>query len=203
MPYSPDNIVDPNIPEDHSGIGQAPDTELSSVGILEKINVTALAQLLVLSGVAIFLPFFIHLPFLTGPIVNAVLILILFLTGRRNAILVSCLPSLMALIGGLLPLALAPAVPFIILSNIILVVIIDEFYKSWRDDFKGYWLGVLAGAVLKFVFLFFSVNILAAFFLKEPALKAVSQLFGWSQLVTALLGGLIAWGVLKFLKFFK
>lgn len=169
---------------------------------LEQINTASLAQLLTLTGIAVFLPFFIHLPWLTGPLVNAVLILILLLSGRRNAIFVSCLPSLMALSGGLLPLVLAPAVPFIMLSNIVFVLGIDWFYKR-RSDFKGYWLGVLVGSFLKFVFLFFSVNILATFFISAPVLGLVIKMFGWSQLATALAGGLIAWFILRFLKFFR
>ena len=175
----------------------------TSVRAWEQINMRWLAQFLGLSAVAIFLPFFIHLPWLTGPIVNAILILVLLLCGLRSAFLVACLPSLMALSGGLLPAVLAPALPFIMISNIIFVVTIDWFYKRSRTDFNGYWLGVLSGAALKFVFLFFSVNILAAGFIKTPIIPLVTKMLGWSQLATAIAGGLIAWGILKFLKFFK
>jgi len=170
---------------------------------LERTNVASLTQLLALTGLAIFLPFFIHLPWLTGPLVNAILILILLLSGRRNAIFVSCLPSLMALSGGLLPLVLAPAIPFIMISNIIFVLGIDWFYKRRSQDFSGYWSGVIAGAFLKFVFLSFSVNILATFFISVPTLNIVVRMFGWSQLMTALAGGLIAWFILRFFKFFR
>ena len=108
----------------------------------------------------------------------------------------------MALSGGLLPLALAPAIPFIIISNIVFVFGIEWFYKRRRNDFNGYWLGVLAGAGLKFVFLSFSVNMLATFFISAPVLSIVVKMFSWSQFITALAGGLIAWFVLRFLKFF-
>jgi hypothetical protein len=178
-------------------------SENTSTRVWEQVDALWLTRFLGLSAMAIFLPFFIHLPWLTGPLVNAILILVLLLTGFRSAILVSCLPSLMALSGGLLPAVLAPAIPFIMISNIIFVVMIDWSYQRAKTDFSGYWLGVLSGAFLKFVFLFFSVNILAAFFIKAPVLSLVVKMFGWSQLVTALAGGLIAWGVLKFLKFFK
>ena len=174
-----------------------------NVEALERVDAKWLTRFLSLTAVAVFLPFFIHLPWITGPIVNAILILVLLLTGLRSAILVACLPSLMALSGGLLPVVLAPAVPFIIISNMIFVLTVDWFYKRARTDFNGYWLGVLSGAFLKFVFLFFSVSLLATFFIKASAMNIVTQMLGWSQLITAIAGGLIAFGVLKFLKYFK
>jgi len=170
---------------------------------MERVNSAWLARFLTLAGLAIFLPFFIHLPWITGPIVNAILILVLFLCGLRSALLVSCLPSFMALAGGLLPAVLAPALPFIIAGNIIFVFTIDWFYRRGRNDFNGYWRGVLGGAILKFVFLFFSVNILATFLIQAPIMPLVVKMLGWSQLATALAGGIIAWAILKFLKFFK
>jgi len=170
---------------------------------LEKIDVRWLARFLSLTTVAVFLPFFIHLPWITGPIVNAVMILVLLLSGLRSALLVACLPSLMALSGGLLPFVLAPVVPFIIISNFIFIFTIDWFNKNIRSDFNGYWSGILAGAFVKFVFLFFSISFLAAFFIKSPVMNIVTQMLGWSQLLTALAGGVIAFGVLKFLKYFK
>ncbi|MCX6795047.1 MAG: hypothetical protein NTY31_03650 [Candidatus Falkowbacteria bacterium] len=179
------------------------ETILTRADTLEKIDAHWLARFLGLSAVAVFLPFFIHLPWLTGPIVNAILILVLLLCGLRSAFLVACLPSLMALSGGLLPAVLAPALPFIMASNIIFVATINWFYKRSRTDFNGYWSGVLSGAVLKFVFLFFSVNILATLFIQTPIMPLVVKMLGWSQLATAVAGGLIAWIILKFLKFFK
>ena len=109
----------------------------------------------------------------------------------------------MALSGGLLPVVLAPAVPFIIVSNIIFIFAIDWFHKRAQSDFNGYWLGILSGAFLKFVFLFLATSFLAAFLIKSPVMDIVTKMLGWSQLLTALAGGIIAWGVLKFLKYFK
>lgn len=171
--------------------------------ILERLDTRALAQQAVLAGIAVFLPFFVHLPWITGPIVNAILILLVFLAGLRTAALVSCLPSLAALAGGLLPLVLAPAIPFIIAGNLILVFSVNWFYKKKQSDFAGYWFGVLSGAGLKFIFLFLSSNILAIFLVKGPIINLVAQMLSWSQLITAVLGGVIAWTILKFLKFFS
>lgn len=171
--------------------------------VLERINISAWAQFLTLASVATFLPLFIHLQWLTGPIVNAVLILVLFLSGLRLALVVACLPSLMALSSGLLPAVLAPTVSFIIASNFLFILSINWFYQKNQDDYRGYWLGALSGAGLKFAFLLLSVNILAAFFIKQNLVVLVAKMMGWMQLVTALLGALIAYGILRFLKYFK
>jgi len=183
--------------------GRIADPEKAAVGSLEEINTAWLTRFLILAGAAIFLPFFIHLPWITGPIINAILILVLFLCGRSSAFLVCFLPSFMALSGGLLPLALAPTIPFIIAGNLIFIFLIDWFYKRSRSDLKGYFSGVLAGAILKFAFLFFSVNLLAALLIKAPIMPLVIKMLGLSQLITALAGGAIAWFILRFLKYFK
>ncbi|MCD4762172.1 iron hydrogenase, partial [bacterium] len=80
-----------------------------------KVNTRAIARFLALAGVASALPMFIHLQWLTGPLVNAILILALFLIGIRSALVLCMIPSLMALASGLLPAVLAPVVPFIMI----------------------------------------------------------------------------------------
>ncbi len=167
---------------------------------LTRVNVKTTAQFLGLTGVATFLPFFIHLQWLTGPLVNAILILLLFLVGIRSALLVCLIPSLMALAGGLLPAVLAPVVPFIMIGNVILVLSIDWLYNNFRDEAKGYWLGILVGAGLKFLFLFTSVTFIGRLLIKRELTLKVAQMMSWPQFATAILGGLIAWLVLKWLR---
>jgi hypothetical protein len=167
---------------------------------LEHVNVKWLTQFLTLTSVAVFLPFFVHTQLITGPIVNAILILVLVLTGVRSALLVACLPSMMALFGGLLPIVLAPAIPFIILSNIIFVLTINWFLNSNQEKNKAYWSGALVASGVKFVFLLFSVNILATLFIKGSLVTAIAQMMGWMQLVTAIIGAGLAYVALKFLK---
>jgi len=135
--------------------------------ILEKVNVGAIAQFMVLASLATFLPFFIHQQFLTGPIVNAILILTLFLCGIRSAITLALIPSLMALSGGLLPAVLAPVVPFIMISNCILIFTIEYLYKKFEQAKGGYWIGLLAGAGLKWVFLLSTTGLISRLLLKQ------------------------------------
>lgn len=167
---------------------------------LENVNVRGLTTFLGLSTVALALPFFIHLPLLTGPIINAILILLLFLVGIRSALVVALIPSLMALSGGLLPAILAPAVPFIMVSNVIFIVIIDRVYNYSKNQQQGYWVGVVIAALVKFVFLFSSVSLISKLLIKQELAAKVMQLMSWPQFATAVLGGAIAWVVLKWLK---
>lgn len=174
--------------------------------IIEQVNARALIQFLGLAGIATFLPFVVHAQWLTGPIVNAILILALFLAGIRSALTLCLIPSLMALSGGLLPAVLAPVVPFIMISNVILVLAID--YATGRQSRQGgmpnsaknYWLGVIIGAGLKFLFLFLSVNVIAKLLIKQELAMKVAQMMSWPQFATAVTGGLIAWAILKRLK---
>ena len=163
----------------------------------ERVNANSIAQFAGLASMAIFLPYLIHIQWITGPIVNAILILTLLMFGFRNAIAIAVVPSLMALSGGLLPAILAPVVPFIMIGNMILILCVDWFYNNFEDKTKGYWTGVLVGATFKFLFLFASVNIISGLLIKQELAIKVAQMMSWPQLYTALLGGIIAWVVWK------
>ncbi len=167
---------------------------------LAKVNSIAIAKFLGLASVATILPFFIHIQWLTGPIINAILILTLFLVGIRSALVVCLVPSLMALSGGLLPAVLAPVVPFIMIGNVIYVLAIDYFYNVNKNEFKGYWLGVVAGSAVKFLFLYLSVTWIAELLLKKNLAVKVAQMMSWPQFATAIAGGVIAWLILKWLR---
>jgi len=169
---------------------------------MARFDVWAMTQFLGLASVAALLPFFIHLQWVTGPIINAILVLTLFLVGIRSALVVCLIPSLMALSGGLLPAILAPVVPFIMISNVIFVLGIDWLYQSNKSENKGYWLGIIVGAGLKFVFLLASVNFIGKLLIKQELIVKVAQMMSWPQFATAVTGGLIAWAILKWLKRF-
>ena len=170
--------------------------------LIEQVNVSELTKFLGLASMATILPFYIHLQWITGPIVNAILILLLFLVGIRSAIVVCLVPSLMALSGGLLPAVLAPMVPFVMISNVIFVLTIEFVYSKFKNDLKGYWLGVFFGALIKFAFLFYSVSLISKLLIKQELAIKVAQLMSWPQFFTAVLGGMLAWVILKWLRRF-
>ncbi len=167
---------------------------------LTKINTKTLSQFIGLAGLAMFVPFFIHLQWFTGPMVNALLIITLFIVGIRSALVLCLIPSMMALAGGLIPAIIAPAIPFIMLSNVILVLIVDYFYNNIKDNFKGFASGVLIGAFVKFGFLFLSISIVSDLLIKQELVAKIVQLFSFTQFLTAVSGGAIAWIILKSIK---
>jgi len=72
-----------------------------------------------LTGVAILAPFCIS-QLITGTLVNATLFSAVLLVNFPAAVLVALIPSLIAVSVGTLPAAMAPMVPYIMISNIIL-----------------------------------------------------------------------------------
>jgi len=160
-----------------------------------KAQSLAVAKFIALLGIATFLPMFIHLQWLTGPIINAILIITVVVVGVREALLVALVPSSVALAYGLLPLPLAPMVPFIMMGNAIFV----WFFDMLRD--RNYWLAVVVAAILKFIFLYSIASVLMRALLSAPLVNSLILMMGWGQLFTALVGGLLAWLFLKFLKF--
>jgi len=164
--------------------------------VLEKTSVVSNAiWFLALITIAIILPSFVHNQFITGPIVNATLFLATFLIGARAAMLIGLVPSVIALSSGLLPVALAPVVPFIMVSNAILILIIDGLRK-----FNNILVGFIA-SIGKYLFLYGSCYLISNIIIqKTVAIKAIAMMMSWSQLVTALAGMVIALTVLKIMK---
>ncbi len=166
----------------------------------QQVKISSIIQFAGLASIAIFLPYAVPFQWIVGPIVNAVLILTLLKFGFRNAVVIAMIPSLMALSGGLLPIVLAPVVPFIMIGNVILILCIDWFYNNFKNKTKGYWTGVFVGAGLKFSFLFLSVNVISELLIKQELAIKVAQMMSWPQFYTAVIGGVIAWEVLSILK---
>lgn len=132
--------------------------------------------------------------FISGPMVNALLIIVTVMLGLRSGIILSFVPSIMALVGGLLPALFMPFVPFIMLSNIILVVIF-HFLRL-----KNYWLAATTASVVKFLFLTISSQLFFNFFLNQTLAKTAAFMMSWNQLYSALLGSIIAYAFLKIIK---
>lgn len=161
----------------------------------KKVMVMPLVQFTSLLAVATLAPvIFSHFQIVTGPIVNATLFIAVGLIGTRYALLIGLVPSVIALSTGLLPAPLAPMIPFIMLSNSILIIVFSWFIK------KRFWTGVAISSVLKFGFLFATSSVVIGLLTKSELAGKVATILGWPQLLTALAGGIIAFGVLKALK---
>jgi hypothetical protein len=121
---------------------------------------------------------------ITGTIVNALIFLAVWQVGIVNAAFIAFLPSSIALMRGLLPAPIAVLIPYIILSNIILIA---SFYAMKKYPLAG----IISASLAKFLFLF----AISTYFIKIAGPLLI--MFQWPQLVTALAGGLIAIGIIK------
>ena len=158
--------------------------------ILNRKNIFTLTTFVILIGVATVAPLF-HYQAITGPIVNAALFISTILLGLQGAVLVALIPSLIALSVGLLPPVLVPMIPFIMVGNIILIIVFDQLKN------KNYWLGMILASIFKFLFLFSTSSIVVNLLLKKEIASKIAMMMGWSQLLTALSGGIIAYLFLK------
>jgi len=142
-------------------------------------------------AIATVIPALIHQQFITGPIVNAILFSSTIILGTESAIMIGLIPSLIALSFGLLSPALAPMVPFIMMSNALLVMIFSSLQK------RNYWMSMIFASILKFLFLFATSSIVINLLIKKEVATKVAQMMSWPQLITALMGGITAFLIIK------
>ncbi len=124
----------------------------------------------------ILLPLTIQNKFITGTLVNAILISS-SLKNKKIAIFFSFLPSSFALLSGLLNSSLNILIPFIIISNII--IILSFYFLKSKKTFTSF--SYFLPALLKANFLFISL-----LFIKKPLNFSLS--FCFAQFITAFLG---------------
>lgn len=162
----------------------------SITATLDRKKVIATTQFIALVGVATIVPLF-HQQIITGPIVNATLFVAAMLLGTQLGIFVGLIPSVIALSVGLLSPVLAPMVPYIMISNAILIITFN-FLRN-----KNFWLAVGVASFIKFLFLFIASSLVINLLLKKEIADSVAMMMSWPQLVTALAGGMIAWAFFK------
>lgn len=167
--------------------------ENSKILVWDRKMTITLIQFIGLLGISVILPLF-HQQWITGPMVNAMLFIAVVLIGLSNAMILALLPSTIALSVGLLPAVMAPMIPFIMISNVVMVMAFDRLWK------KEFWSGIVVGSVLKFLFLWSTSTIVVNLIIKKELASAIVTMMSWPQLVTALIGGLIAYAFLKSIK---
>ena len=135
---------------------------------------------------------------ITGPLVNALLILSVEMLGVGPAAFVGMVTPLSALLHGVLPLPLMVMIPFIALGNMVLM----GLYGALRA--KNRWLALGVAAVAKFAWLYAAVtwlvvrppSVLVGTTPQPVAMPAsLMQMMQWPQLATALVGGCIAFAI--------
>ena len=116
---------------------------------------------------------------------------VIVIIGPMEAILLGLMPSAIALSTGLLPIALAPMVPFIMIGNAVLVVL---FHYLRGQNFA---LRLGLSALLKFAFLHFSVVFIMSALLQNEIVSKLAIMMSWPQFVTAVIGGIIVYPIIK------
>ncbi len=152
---------------------------------LKKVLTFEMACFAVLFSGVLFAPL-VGVQAITGPLVNAALFLAVIFTGVQGAILIAFFPSVVALVSGFLPAVMAPMIPFIVTGNIILVLVFNHFQEN-------FWKGVVFASFSKFLFLSLSSFAVVNLIANETFARQATVMMSWSQLATALVGGLVAY----------
>lgn len=133
---------------------------------------------------------------LVGSIVNAVLLIAVFMCDTWWATAVGVLTPILAFLTGQLPTPMGPFVPFIAVGNAIYIIIFGLLIHRGK---WGKYTGYVIGAILKFLFLSLSVqNLVQLFGIKLP--QAASKMMTTPQLITALIGGAAALIIIEIMK---
>ncbi|HHY98186.1 MAG TPA: ECF transporter S component [Firmicutes bacterium] len=125
----------------------------------------------------------------TGPVVNAMLLLSCIFVGPLGGVVVGLFTPWIAFVRGILAPPLGPMIPFISLGNAVLVLVFGGIRYAGKKALLASIVGVIAGAVAKFLVLSSAVRMVVQ--VPPPVAKAMQT----PQLVTALIGGAVALAV--------
>jgi hypothetical protein len=131
---------------------------------------------------------------LTGMIVNACLVIALMTLGKKPALGVALFPSTVAAFSGTLPLALVPLIPVIVIANAVLIHVFD-FFKD-----RGFSVAALASSFAKYAFLSLAGYAYFAVFATPAIGRGLAAVISYMQLITALLGCLAAFFIVRWYK---
>lgn len=172
---------------------QEQENVISKAGAIDvKLIATKVFHLSICVALAAVAPYFVN-QLITGSIVNALLFISASTLGLESAFLLCLIPSLISIYTGLLPLALAPMIPFIMTGNALLVLTFSKLKG------KGFWAGAIPASFIKYIFILAVGTILANTVLHGIS-KNVLMMISWPQLATALAGSAIAFTFLKIVK---
>lgn len=157
---------------------------------------------------------------ITGPAINALLLLAALMIGPWPAVLIGCLTPGVALLVGIIPPIVSPLVPFIMLANAILILVfygisqainptrgsfyLSSQFRSGRRPAVALYSGMGLAALAKFGFLYLITQFAVQWFYQLGWIKAAipSQAlltFQLPQLYTALIGGILAVTLYRYL----
>lgn len=136
--------------------------------------------------------------FFVGPLVNTVLLITTYVCGTKWGVVTGILTPIFAFMVGQLAASFAPFIPFIAVGNIIYVLIFGFLKQRTLSQI----IGIIIGSLTKYIFLYFSaVKLTHMFNLNIPPkiLDKLAVAMGIPQLITALIGGALAFAIIGIL----
>ena len=124
--------------------------------------------------------------FITGPLVNAFLLLATMVVGVSSGMVIGLFTPWVAFSRGILPAPMGPMIPFIMLGNVTIVIVFFLITTRRENNIGFLGLGIVIGSIAKYLVLSQSV----AFLVSVP--PPVAKMMQFPQLITALVGGVIA-----------
>lgn len=142
--------------------------------------------------------------YVTGSLVNLVLVLAVMLGGLWSGVTVAALSPVFAFLVGIGP-AMIQVIPFVMLGNLVLVLVWYFVTKGAPAGKIGprHLIALVAGAVAKFLVLYLGVVKVAIpmlLNLQPPQVAVLSASFSFPQLITAGIGGAVALVLLPLLQ---
>lgn len=137
----------------------------------------------------------------TGPLINSMFFITTYFLGLIPGILIGLITPVVAIIRGLLPPPLAAMIPFIALSNGIMVLIFylistkfNFIIMTRNNPIKNIklYIAILIAAIIKFMILAFSVKIILPVIISQKIPQSLIIAMTTPQLITAIFGGIIA-----------
>lgn len=135
----------------------------------------------------------------TGSLVNLILIIGAFASGLSSAGTAAIISPLVAALFGIIPGKLPQMVLVVMAGNLTIVFVTWLFFRAIRGLRNGTGMmlciiGIAAGAFLKCIVMYFATKklIIPMLHIASQAAKPLMMVVSWSQLITALAGGLVA-----------
>ncbi|MCL2404101.1 MAG: hypothetical protein FWC92_01005 [Defluviitaleaceae bacterium] len=137
--------------------------------------------------------------FVTGSTVNFILVMACILVGVSSGITVGAISPIIAYMITGRPI-FPVLIPFVITGNAALAIVVHfifakAYVRTWDFSYVRAVLAVIVGSVAKFLVLWVGIVQVALLFIPNimpPQVEALSHMFSWPQLVTALIGSTLA-----------
>ncbi|MDF2593103.1 MAG: transporter component [Clostridia bacterium] len=137
--------------------------------------------------------------FITGSIVNLILLVSVFVIGIYGGLTIAVLSPILAFLSGIGP-AFIQIVPFIAIGNVLFVTIAwltarNHISIVSKRDLAASSMGLITASAVKFLFLWLGLATIVLPLIpgiKEKQVAIIGAAFSWPQLVTALIGSILA-----------